>query len=135
MEDSTKVPLTPGSIINVPLGATLEMQLKLPTESDGGIMVPAGCETDEGQTVMKKTTQSRTETQQSKRVATHGDQTVSESSQAVRKMMQDTRSMVHQSSTESNESQRIVKKTTAQQQMKYSKQTFSSTSSFESSHN
>ncbi|XP_037528887.1 uncharacterized protein LOC119406133 [Rhipicephalus sanguineus] len=134
MEDSTKVPLTPGSVINVPLGAKLEMQLKLPTESGSGIMVPAVCETDEGQTVMKKTTQSRTETQQSKRVATHGDQTVSESSQAVRKVMQDTRSMVHQSSTESNESQRIVK-TTAQQQMKYTKQTFSSTSSFESSHN
>ncbi|KAH7982850.1 hypothetical protein HPB52_007555 [Rhipicephalus sanguineus] len=114
MEDSTKVPLTPGSVINVPLGAKLEMQLKLPTESGSGIMVPAVCETDEGQTVMKKTTQSRTETQQSKRVATHGDQTVSESSQAVRKVMQDTRSMVHQSSTESNESQRIVK-TTAQQ--------------------
>ncbi|KAL3220158.1 hypothetical protein MRX96_029986 [Rhipicephalus microplus] len=134
MEDSTKIPLTPGSVINVPLGAKLEMQLKLPTDSGSGIMVPAGCETDEGQTVMKKTTQSRTETQQSKRVAMHGDQTVSESSQAVRKVMQDSRSMVHQSSTESNESQRIVK-TTAQQQMKYTKQTFSSTSSFESSHN
>ncbi|KAK8776022.1 hypothetical protein V5799_030634 [Amblyomma americanum] len=113
MEESTKVPLTPGSVINVPLGARLEMQLKLPTE--GGIVVPSDCATaDEGQTVLKKSTQSRTETQQSKRVATHGDQTVTESSQAVRKLMQDSRSMVHQSSTESNESQRIVK-TTAQQ--------------------
>ncbi|XP_077536155.1 uncharacterized protein LOC144148499 [Haemaphysalis longicornis] len=132
MDESTKVPLTPGAVINVPLGARLEMQLKLPTETSG-IMVPAGvCEADEGQTVLKKSTQSRTETQQSKRVATHGDQTVSEASQAVRKVMSDTRSMVHQSSTESNDSTRIVK-TTAQQQMKYSKQTFSSTSSFESS--
>ncbi|KAM7282387.1 hypothetical protein ISCGN_002537 [Ixodes scapularis] len=98
-------------------------QLKLPTDT----VVP------EGQaSTIKKTTESRMESQQTKRVAQCGDHSIAESSHAVQKLMSDSRSMVSQSSFESNEAQRITK-TTAQQQMKYSKQTFSSSSSFESS--
>lgn len=103
--DREKVSLTPGSIINVPLGATLEMQLKLPTDT----VVP------EGQaSTIKKTTESRMESQQTKRVAQCGDHSIAESSHAVQKLMSDSRSMVSQSSFESNEAQRITK-TTAQQ--------------------
>ncbi|EEC12543.1 hypothetical protein IscW_ISCW020576 [Ixodes scapularis] len=105
--DREKVSLTPGSIINVPLGATLEMQLKLPTDT----VVP------EGQaSTIKKTTESRMESQQTKRVAQCGDHSIAESSHAVQKLMSDSRSMVSQSSFESNEAQRITK-TTAQQSL------------------
>lgn len=131
MEESTTIPLVPGSVINVPLGAKLEMQLKLPSDGSNSPIVTSP-EAD-GQMMLHNTTKSRMQSQQSTKLSKVGQHSVSESSQAVQKVMSDARSMVSQSSFESNESQRITK-TTAQQQMKYSKQTFSSTSSFESSH-
>ncbi|XP_064458790.1 uncharacterized protein LOC135369072 [Ornithodoros turicata] len=125
MADSDRVPLTPGSVINVPLGSKLEMQLKLPG-SEGVVTLPE----DSSRTVQQK--MEKTVSQQSKRVAQIGDSTVTETSQAVQKMMHDSKQMVSQSSIDSEtESSRVTK--TVQQKMQYSKQTYSSSSTFESS--
>lgn len=127
MADSNKVPLTPGSVINVPLGAKLEMQLKMPGSEGMTVAAP-----EESSRMVQQRMQS-TMTSQSQRMAQVGESSVKESSQAVRKVMQDSRSMVSQSSVESDESQRTTKMT-SQQKMQYSKQTYSSTkSSYESS--